>query len=98
MSEQYDNRGSVALWKPTTDNPKAPAAKGTVVAHRDIREGEEVEIALWRFQSDNPNAPLMKGKISDKRQQQAPQGETYSSGGRREPAGGGFDDTSDIPF
>lgn len=64
---EYDNRGQVALWKPKSDNPQAPAAKGTVVAHRDIREGETLEIALWRNESDNPNAPLMKGKISDKR-------------------------------
>lgn len=63
---EYDNRGQVALWRPKTDNPKAPAAKGTVVAHRDIREGEEIDIALWKNDSDNPNAPLMKGKISDK--------------------------------
>lgn len=90
MSE-YDNRGQVALWNPKSDNPNAPAAKGTVVAHRDIREGEEVEIALWRFTSDNPNAPLMKGKISDKRQQQAPQGAPQA-------AGEDFDDTDSIPF
>lgn len=63
------NKGQVALWKPETDNPKAPAAKGTVVAHRDIKEGETVDIALWRNDSDNPKAPLMKGKISDKQSQ-----------------------------
>lgn len=70
MPEQYDNRGQVSLWKPDSDNPKAPAAKGKVVAHRDIKEGEEVEIALWRNDSENPRAPLMKGKISDKPDQQ----------------------------
>ena len=62
----YDNRGQVSLWKPESDNPKAPAYKGTVVAHRDIREGEEFEIALWANPSDNPKAPKVKGKISDK--------------------------------
>ncbi len=84
---QYDNRGQVSLWKPQSDNPKAPAARGTIIAHRDIREGEEIEIALWRNQSDNPRAPLMKGKISDRREQPA----TTPS-----PAAADFDD--DIPF
>lgn len=85
----YDNRGQVALWKSNSDNPKAPAAKGTVIAHRDIREGEELDIALWRNDSDNPNAPVMKGKISDKvekRQESRPQ-----------PPADNFGDTS-IPF
>ena len=85
----YDNRGQVSLWKPESDNPKAPAARGTVIAHRDIREGETLDIALWRNQSDNPKAPLMKGKISDKRDQQP---RDYP-----EPAGG--DDLGDdVPF
>jgi hypothetical protein len=86
----YDNRGQVSLWKPQSDNPKAPAARGTIVAHRDIREGEEIEIALWRNQSDNPRAPLMKGKISDRRDAQQPA--TTPS------ASGGDDLDSDIPF
>ena len=64
----YDERGKVALWKPETDNPKAPQAKGRVVAHRDIKEGEELDIALWRNHSDNPKAPVMTGKLSDKRE------------------------------
>ena len=87
MSE-YDNRGQVALWKPDSDNPKAPAAKGTVVAHRDIKEGETVEIALWRNDSENPKAPLMKGKIGDK---QAQGGASKSPSPQEDP-----DD--DVPF
>ena len=67
---EYDNRGQVSLWKPQSDNPNAPQASGTVVAHRDIKEGEELDIALWRNDSDNPRAPLMKGKIRDKRETQ----------------------------
>jgi len=86
---QYDNRGQVSLWKNESDNEKAPVAKGKVVAHRNIREGEEIEIALWRNRSDNPKAPMMKGKISDKRDTQqpaAPQPDTADD----------FDD--DVPF
>ena len=72
MADERD-KGQVALWKPDSDNPKAPAAKGTVVAHRYIKDGETVEIALWRNDSDNPKAPLMKGKISDKQAQGKPE-------------------------
>ncbi len=89
----YDNRGQVALWKPESDNPKAPAAKGTLVAHRDIREGETVEIALWRNESDNPKAPKMKGKISDVRQQSEPR-----TGGGSTDATDPEDFNDDIPF
>lgn len=64
----YDNRGQVSLWKPDSDNPKAPAYRGVVVAHRDIREGEELELALWPNRSDNPKAPKVTGKLSDKYQ------------------------------
>ena len=89
MSE-YDDRGKVALWKPETDNPKAPQAKGRVVAHRDIKEGEELDIALWRNQSDNPKAPVMTGKLSDKREQ--------PSGGEQQSAPPADDWDSDLPF
>ena len=92
---EYDNRGQVSLWRPESTNPKAPAAKGTVIAHRDIKEGESVEIALWRNESDNPKAPLMKGKISDKRQQQD---SGQSQGGQQGAPKGGDNFDSDIPF
>jgi len=88
MSE-YDNRGQVALWKNESDNDKAPNARGTVVAHRDIKEGETVDIALWRNQSDNPKAPMMKGKIQDRKQDSHNEAKSngYQSGG-----------SDDIPF
>ncbi|HKK06201.1 MAG TPA: hypothetical protein VKA50_10175 [Gammaproteobacteria bacterium] len=89
---EYDNRGQVALWKADSDNPKAPAAKGSVVAHRDIKEGETVEIALWRNDSENPKAPLMKGKISDKRKD----GQQDGSQQKAAPPADDLDD--DIPF
>lgn len=90
---EYDNRGQVSLWKPQSDHPKAPAARGLVIAHRDIKEGEELEIALWRNTSDHPKAPLMRGKISDKYQADAPQSGSPSS---PQAASNDFDD--DIPF
>jgi len=66
MSEQYDNRGKIALWKNTSDNSSAPVAKGHFYAHRDIKEGEQIDVALWKESSQNSNAPVMKGKIQDK--------------------------------
>jgi len=66
MSDQYDNRGKISLWKNSTDNPSAPVAKGNFVAHRDIKEGEQIDVSLWKESSSNPNAPVMKGKIQDK--------------------------------
>jgi hypothetical protein len=68
----YDNRGKVSLWKNESDNAKAPAMKGNFVAHRDIREGEEIDIALWKNNSDNPRAPIVTGNIQDKREQREP--------------------------
>ena len=70
MSE-FDNRGKVSLWKNDSENPKAPAYKGTAVAHRDIREGEVLDLALWKNDSDNPRAPQVTGKLSDKQAKQA---------------------------
>lgn len=68
----YDNRGKVSLWK----NPQwergsnKPYVRGKAVAHRDIREGEEIEVALWVNVSDNERAPNMTGKLSDPHQRQ----------------------------
>lgn len=86
---EFDNRGKISLWKPKSENPKAPSYSGTAVAHRDIQEGEELDIALWPNKSDNPKAPKVTGKLSDKRDSEIAQGE-------REP--GGDDDSGDIPF
>ena len=68
MSEQYDNRGKVAIWKHLnqSNNLSAPILKGTIYAHRDIREGEEIEVSLWKFDSANPKAPVLTGEIQDK--------------------------------
>tara|TARA_R110002012_G_scaffold122358_2_gene272363 strand:+ start:157 stop:465 length:309 start_codon:yes stop_codon:yes gene_type:complete len=66
MTEQYDDRGKIALWRNTTGNPNAPVAKGHFYAHRDIKEGEKIDVSLWKESSQNANAPVMKGEIQDK--------------------------------
>ena len=71
MAREYDNRGQVSLWRVKSKHPKAPQAQGTVIAHRDIKEGEELDISLWKNDSDNPKAPVMKGKMSDKFEKRA---------------------------
>ena len=67
---KYDNRGKIALWKPKAQNENSPALQGNVTAHRDIREGEELNIVLWENKSQNSRAPILTGKLQD---QQSPQ-------------------------
>ena len=68
MSQQYHNKGQVALW--SNENYQAggshPRLKGNFVAHRDIVAGETIDVALWDSNSENPKAPSLKGKVSDK--------------------------------
>lgn len=64
----YDNRGKVSLWKNESDNERAPILKGSAIAHRDIKEGEVLDVALWKNRSDNPKAPALTGNLSDKKQ------------------------------
>lgn len=95
MTEQYDNRGKVALWgKREGASPNAPAAKGHFFAHRDIREGEKVDLALWPADNpnNNPNAPKMRGKVSDPYQADG------NSGGTQPPPPAAPDLDDDIPF
>jgi hypothetical protein len=60
---QYDNRGQVSLWK-NEGGERAPILSGKVVAHRDIKEGETIDISLWKNESTG-NQPALKGKIAD---------------------------------
>jgi hypothetical protein len=62
---QYDNRGKVSLWKNDKGGDKQPVVTGKVVAHRDIKEGETLDIALWKRDDASGNQPVMTGKISD---------------------------------
>ena len=61
---QYDNRGKVSLWKNDREGDRQPVLKGNLVAHRDLKEGETIDIALWK-QDATGNQPVMTGKISD---------------------------------
>ena len=84
---QYDNRGKVSIWKnDNSKNEKAPILKGSIFAHRDIKEGEMIEVALWKNESDNEKAPTLRGNISDKREPQA------NGGGTSQPL------SDEIPF
>ena len=62
---EYDNRGTVSLWKNTKEGPKQPYVDGNLVAHRDIKEGETIRMALWVQKGAASNQPVLKGKISD---------------------------------
>ena len=84
---QYDNRGKISIWKnDNSKNEKAPIFKGIMVAHRDIKEGEIIEVALWPNESENEKAPALRGNMSDKREPQA------NGGGSSQPL------NDDIPF
>lgn len=61
---EYDNRGKVSLWKTDSQNPKAPVLSGKVVAHRDIKEGETLDLSLWK-NDNNGNQPIMRGEMKD---------------------------------
>ena len=65
---EYDNRGKVSLWK-NDKGGSAPILSGKVVAHRDIKEGETIDIALWKRDTvvlgAAGNQPVMSGKIQD---------------------------------
>jgi len=62
---QYDNRGKVSLGNNDKGGDKQPVVTGKVVAHRDIKEGETLDIALWKREDASGNQPVMTGKISD---------------------------------
>lgn len=48
---------------------KAPDFKGYVMAHRDIKAGEKIELALWERKGTN-GGWFYSGKISDPRPKQ----------------------------
>lgn len=60
---EYDNRGKVSLWK-SDKGGSNPILTGKVVAHRNIKEGETIDIALWKRDAAG-NQPVMTGKIQD---------------------------------
>jgi hypothetical protein len=62
---EYDNRGKVSLWKNDRQGETQPVVTGKLVAHRDIKEGETLDIALWKRDDAAGNQPIMTGKIAD---------------------------------
>ena len=62
---EYDNRGKVSLWKNDRQGDTQPVVTGKLVAHRDIKEGETLDIALWKRDDASGNQPIMTGKIAD---------------------------------
>lgn len=64
MTQQYDNKGQIALWKNPQHEPtnNRPVFKGNVVLDGDYREGDKILISLWHNQSDNESAPMFTGK------------------------------------
>ncbi len=65
--------GDGALFHNEQVTEKHPAHKGYVLAHRDIRRGEEVSIALWPGKEGSKQS--FKVKMEDKRERRddAPQ-------------------------
>lgn len=61
-----DYRGNVSLWKNAPKGDAKPYVKGNFVAHRNIKEGETIEIALWVQENKGDNYPVLKGKVSDR--------------------------------
>jgi hypothetical protein len=58
MADQYDNTNSGAIWKYTSDNPKAPQYKGNINV-----EGVEYKVSAWRDTNDNPRSPVLSFQI-----------------------------------
>lgn len=80
--------GDIAVFmERSKKSDKAPDWKGSMVAHRDIRAGEKLDVAFWS-KSDT----MLAGKVQDQRQrtEQKP----APSGGR--PRGNDLDD--DVGF
>lgn len=48
-----------------------PNGKGYLIAHRDIKQGEKLEVALWTKTSDK--GKFQAGKVSDFRQREESQ-------------------------
>lgn len=75
--EQKPGQGT--LWRntfKTADNH--PDAKGTIMAHRDIREGEVLDLAAWT-KTKHDGEKFQSLKMSDKREKksQAPKPPQY---------------------
>lgn len=61
----YESKpGDAVAWpKREDDNPKGPDFKGSIIAHRDVKAGEKLNLALWK--KDAGRGVFLSGKVSD---------------------------------
>jgi len=83
--------GTGSLFKNTykTDGDNKPDWKGSIVAHRNIKMGERLELASWK--KDGGKGPFMSLKMQDSKPKDAEPNE--QRGGNAAPP-----DDSEIPF
>lgn len=62
---EYDNRGRVSMWKNDRQGDTQPYVTGKICVHRDIKEGETIDLALWINRDHQGNQPHFRGKVSD---------------------------------
>ena len=63
--QNKDKPGTGATWKNESTNPQAPAYKGHFFAHRDIKEGEKIDLALFANDSQNERAPAYNVRVQN---------------------------------
>ncbi len=66
---EFDERGKVSVWaKKEGASENAPQLSGKFTAHRDIKEGEEIDLSIWKNDQyvKGSNQPWGRGKIRDK--------------------------------
>lgn len=64
--------GDVSAFKnDKKGNEKAPDFRGYIIAHRDIKAGEKIELVLWT-RNGTTGGWFYSGKVSDPRMKAAP--------------------------
>jgi uncharacterized protein (DUF736 family) len=63
--ERKQGTGSSFKNEKKKENPKAPDYTGYFIAHRDIKQGEEIPLAQWVTKS-KAGMSYLSNKISDK--------------------------------
>jgi uncharacterized protein (DUF736 family) len=66
LAYETKNGDSAIFKNDKRGNEKAPDMRGYVVAHRDIKAGEKIELAMWK-RDDKDGGWFYSGKISDPR-------------------------------
>ena len=70
MSTYEPKPGDVSAFRnDKKGNEKAPDFKGYLVAHRDVKAGEKIELALWERRGKQGGF-FYSGKVSDPRPKQ----------------------------